>query len=94
MQNIPPSARVLQAKGTGRQLTQDVKDQNSKGLTHDDASLIRPHKADLLGCDDLIGGFILEHAVLVDAALVRKGIRAHNGLHRTPVLSFRSSVRR
>mmetsp|Transcript_6382 Transcript_6382/g.20062 ORF Transcript_6382/g.20062 Transcript_6382/m.20062 type:complete len:240 (-) Transcript_6382:911-1630(-) len=40
--------------------------------------------ADALGRHDLVGGRVLEHAVLVDARLVRKGVRADDrlvGLH-------------
>ena len=50
-------------------------------LTHHEPSLVCSDKANLLWGDDLIGLLVLEHAVLVNAALMRKRVRAHNGLH-------------
>mmetsp|Transcript_39877 Transcript_39877/g.66886 ORF Transcript_39877/g.66886 Transcript_39877/m.66886 type:complete len:231 (-) Transcript_39877:840-1532(-) len=51
-------------------------------LAQDDARSILAQDADERGVDDLVRGLVLEHAVLVDAALVRKRVGAHDGLVR------------
>ena len=41
---------------------------------------LRLRQADVLGVHDLVGGALLEHAVLVDAGLVGEGVLADDGL--------------
>ena len=40
---------------------------------------VRVTQADVLGTHDLVGAALFEHAVLVNARLVRKGVLAHYG---------------
>mmetsp|Transcript_11746 Transcript_11746/g.22330 ORF Transcript_11746/g.22330 Transcript_11746/m.22330 type:complete len:293 (+) Transcript_11746:1119-1997(+) len=49
-------------------------------LAHDDARGVLAHDANLLRLDDFVRGLVLQHAVLVDAALMREGVCAHDGL--------------
>ena len=46
-------------------------------LAHGD---VRRRQADVLGAHDLEGGGVLQHAVLMDAAFVQKGVLAHHRL--------------
>ncbi len=39
-----------------------------------------PRETDVLGTQDLVGRVVLEHAMLMDAGLVREGILAYDGL--------------
>ena len=41
---------------------------------------LRVGHAHVAGIDDLVGGALLEHAVLVDAGRVGKGVGSHDGL--------------
>mmetsp|Transcript_26483 Transcript_26483/g.57558 ORF Transcript_26483/g.57558 Transcript_26483/m.57558 type:complete len:712 (+) Transcript_26483:185-2320(+) len=51
-------------------------------LAQEDSRRVLAHDADALGLDDLVCGLVLEHAVLVDAGLVREGVLPHDGLVR------------
>ncbi len=55
-------------------------DHRMRRLTHDNAGLVSSYKTNLLRRDDLISGLVLEHAVLVNATLMRKCIGSYNGL--------------
>jgi hypothetical protein len=55
-------------------------DSPARVLAQHDACLVHPHQPDRLWPHDFIRIPRLEHAILMDAALVRKGVGAHDGL--------------